>query len=201
MAFAVAMKRANVNVEVLIRTLGNDPLVYGVCTVGLWAGGDVLGIDESEQATVSGTLNFWTSTDPNIAGISNQGTRDKRIRDLVALYGKFKLTGEKVGTFRYGKVRVRVANDATAIAVGDILQVAADTQTIEGETTEVCAVADNMAWEALPADVLQADIIALHSDLSQVLGWATKLLDATPGEDKRTPLILMLQPYRLLVSE
>lgn len=200
MAYTPQMNAANIDVEVLIRQLGNDPLFYGKLTGLVWAGGDVLAIDESEQATVPGTLNLWTaSTDPNIAGVAATGTRDWRIRDSVAQYGKVPLTGEKVGTYRYGKLRVRVANDATAIAVGDILQVAEDTQTIEGDATEICAVADNMAWEVLTSDdTTGTDIINLHTDISQVLGWATLNLDATPGEDKRTPLIMQLQAYKLL---
>lgn len=205
MAFATQLKSASQDCEVWLQTVGEDPLFYGNVTVGLWDGGDVLAIDESEQATLAGTLNIWTAaTDPNIAGVSNKGTRDPRITDLVALYGRadLLLTGEKMSTFKYGKIRVRVANDATEIKIGDILQVAEDSITIEEVATQVVSCADNMAWEAIATtNPSQADIIALHTDLSQVLGWATKELAATPGDNIRTPLIMMLQPYRLLVSE
>lgn len=207
MAFAPQLKAANVDIGILQAQLGNDPLFYNAVTVGLWAGGDVLTIDESEQAATPGKLNIFTvSTDPNIAGISNQGTRDDRIRDLVALYGRadLVLTGEKVGTFRYGKVRVRVTDDISAIAVGDIYQAAEDSQTIEEVDSIAVGVADNMAWEIITAaGATAADILALHIDLSEALGWATDALDAASGgdeDDRRSDLILMLQPYRALTS-
>jgi len=103
MAYSPQLKRANVNVEVLIRTPPGDPLYYGECTLGLWAGSDVLGIDESEKSTTPGTNIPWNSTDANIAGIAAAGTRAWRIRDLVAMYGKAPLTGEKVGAYKFGK--------------------------------------------------------------------------------------------------
>ena len=204
MAFAVNMNKANVDVETWIMSIGEDPMQYGVVTPGLWAGGDVLTIDESAQATVPGTLHFFTvGTDPNIQGIANGGTRDGRIRDPVALYGKFVLTGEKVGVYRYGKIRIRIANDLAAMAVGDIAQAAEDTQTIEGETTEVCAVADNMTWEVITTGagaVDDDDIIALHTDISEVLGHCVEAIAATPGEDKRGKFVMNLQPYKVLTS-
>jgi len=204
MAFSTQMTAANVDVETWIMSIGEDPMQYGVVTPGLWAGGDVLAIDESAQSTTPGTLHFFTvSTDPNIQGIAATGTRDQRIRDPVALYGKFVLTGEKVGVYRYGKIRIRIANDATAIAVGDIGQAAEDTQTIEGETTEICAVADNMSWEVITTGagaVDDDDIIALHTDISECLGHFVEAIDATPGEDTRGKVVLNLQPYKILTS-
>lgn len=207
MAFAPQLKAANVNIGILQQQLGNDPLFYNAVTVGLWAGGDVLTIDESEQAATPGRLNIFTvGTDPNIAGISNQGTRDDRIRDPVALYGRadLVLTGEKVGTFRYGKVRVRVTDDISAVAVGDIYQAVEDSQTIEEVDSIVVGAAGNMTWEVITAaGATAADIIALHIDLGEVLGWATDALGAASGgdeDDRRSDLILMLQPYRALTS-
>lgn len=200
MAFSVNMNRANVDVETWIMSIGEDPMQYGVSTVGLWAGGDVLTIDESAQATVPGTLNIWTAaTDPNIQGIAATGTRDQRIRDPVALYGGFVLTGEKVGVYRYGKIRIRVENTLAAMAVGDIAQVAEDSQTIEGETSQACAVADNMSWNTLTtANPTGAEIQGLHADISQALGHCVEAIAANPGHDARGKFVLNLQPHKAL---
>jgi len=199
------LKKANVDVEVWIKSIGEDPLQYGVCTVGLWAGGDVLSIDEDKQTTNYGQLNVWTaSTDPNIQGVAATGTRDKRIRDPVALYGGHVLTGEKVGVYKYGKIRIRVADDLTAMNIGDIAFVAEDSQTIEEQASQTVAVADNAAWEVLTAaGVTATDIINLHTDLSQVLGSAAEYLAAADGgdeDDRRGKFIMNLQPYRLLTA-
>ena len=200
MAFSKQMNAANVDVETWIMSIGEDPMQYGVVTPGLWAGGDVLSIDESEQSTVPGTLHFFTvGTDPNIQGIGVTGTRDNRMRDPVAMYGKFVLTGEKVGVYRYGKIRIRIANNLSAMAVGDIGQAAEDTQTIEGETTEVCAVATNMSWGTMTtANPSGAEMVAIHTDISEALGHCVEAIGATPGEDKRGKFVMNLQPYKVL---
>jgi hypothetical protein len=184
-------------------SIGEDPMQYGVITPGLWAGGDVLAIDESAQSAVPGTLHFFTvSTDPNVQGIGVTGTRDERIRDPVALRGRFVLEGEKVGVYRYGKIRIRIANDLSAMAVGDIGQAAEDTQTIEGETTEVCAVANNMAWEVITtANPTGAEMVALHTDIAEALGHCVEAIGATPGEDKRGKFVMNLSPYRVLTVD
>ena len=207
MAYSPQLNRANVNVEVLIRTPEGDPLFYNVCTLGLWAGSDVLALDASEQAAVPGTLiPVNPGTDSNIAGVAAAGTRDWRIRDLIAMYGKAPLTGERVGCFRKGKVRIRVADDLAALTIGDIYQAATDTQTIEGVASQTVGVGDNMAWEVITTGagaVDDDDIINLHTDLSEVIGWACEVLGAAAGgdeDDRRGKVIMMLQPYRLLTS-
>jgi hypothetical protein len=203
-AYSPQLNAANVNVEVLVRTPPGDPLYHGICTLGLWAGSDVLGIDDSEKTTTPGTNIPWNTTDANIAGIAAAGTRDWRIRDLVAMYGKAPLTGERVGAYKFGKVRVRVADDISAVNIGDIYQAAADSQTIEGVAAQTVGVADNMAWEVITAaGATAADIVNLHTDISQVLGWATEAVAAASGgdeDDRRAAMILFLQPYRLLTS-
>jgi len=205
MAYTPQLNKANVNVEVLIRTPEGDPLFYDICTLGLWAGSDVLALDASEQAATPGRLiPVVPGTDSNIAGIAAAGTRDWRIRDLVAMYGKAPLTLEKVGCFRKGKVRVRVANDLAALTIGDIYQAATDSQTIEGVASQTVGVGDNFSWEVITAaGATAADIINIHTDLSEALGWATEVLAAAAGgdePDRRGKMIIMLQPYRLLTS-
>ena len=206
MAYSPQLKRANVNVEVLIRTPPGDPLYYGVCTLGLWAGSDVLGIDESEKSTTPGTNIPWNATDANIAGIAAAGTRDWRIRDPVAMYGKAPLTGEKVGAYKFGKVRVRLTDDFAGATLGEILQAVDDSQTIEEIAAQTVGCAKPMAWEVITTGagaVDDADIISLHSDLSECLGWCNEALAAAAGgdeDDRRGKLTLMLQPYRLLTS-
>lgn len=207
MAFQPQMNRANVNVEVMIRPIDSDPLWYGVCTLGLWAGGDVLALDANEiAASPDRHTIIAVGTDANITGIGTKGTRDWRIRDLVAMYGKAPLTLEKVGVFRYGKVRVRIANDFAGCNTGTILQALEDSQTIEGQPTQTVGASIPMVWEVITTGagaVDDDDIINLHTDLSECLGWSTNIVAAAAGgdeSDRRAPLIMMLQPYKLLTS-
>ncbi len=131
MAYAPQMNKANVNVEVLIRPVDSDPLWYGVVTVGLWAGSDVLAIDASEIATSTDRHTiFAAGTDANITGISAAGTRDWRIRGDVEQHARAPFTLEKAGVYRYGKVRVRLTDDFAGCNTGDILQAIGDSQTI-----------------------------------------------------------------------
>jgi len=205
MAYSPQLKAANVNVEVLIRTPEGDPLVYDVCTLGLWAGSDVLAIDESEKSSTPGRMTICNpGTDSNIAGIAAAGTRDWRIRDPVAMYGKAPLTLEKVGCYRKGKVRVRLTDDFAGATIGDILQAVADSQTIEEVATQTVCAAKPMAWEVITtAGATADDIIELHTDISECLGWTAESLAAAAGgdeDDRRGKMILMLQPYKLLTK-
>jgi len=59
-----------------------------------------------------------------------------------------------------------------------------------------------MAWEVLTSDdATSTDIINLHTDISECLGFTAESLAAAAGgdeDDRRGKLILMLQPYKLL---
>lgn len=207
MAYSPQLNRANVDVEVLIRPIDSDPLWYGTVTVGLWAGGDVLAIDASEIATSTDRHTiFAAGSDANITGISAMGTRDQRIRGDVEQYGRVPLTLEKAGVYRYGKVRVRLTDDFAGCNTGDILQAVGDSQTIEGVASQGVGAALPMSWEVITTGaslVDDDDIINLHTDLSECLGWSTTIQAAADGgdeDDRRAPLILMLQPYKLLTS-
>ena len=205
MAYTPQLKKANVNVEVLIRTPEGDPLFYDTCTLGLWAGSDVLAIDESEKTTSPGRMTICDpGTDSNILGIAATGTRDWRIRDEVAMYGMAPLTLEKVGCYRKGKVRVRLTNDYAGSNIGDILQAVADSQTIEEVSAQTVCAAIPMVWEVITAAAPTADdIILLHTDISECLGMGVEALAEAAGgdeHDRRGKLILDLQPYRLLTK-
>lgn len=207
MAYKPQMDKANVDVEVLIRPIDSDPLWYGTVTLGLWAGGDVLAIDASEIATSTDRHTiFAAGVDANITGIGAMGTRDMRVRGDVEQYARIPLTLEKAGVYRYGKVRVRLTNDFAGCNTGDILQAIGDSQTIEGRDTQSVGAAMPMAWEVITTGdgaVDDTDIINLHTDLSECLGWSTNIIAAADGgdeHDRRAPMIVMLQPYRLLTS-
>jgi len=205
MAYEPQLKKANVDVEVLIRPVDSDPLWYGTCTVGLWAGGDVLAIDADKIAanTDRHTI-FAAGTDASITGIGAAGSRDWRVRGGVEQHARVPLTLEKVGVYRYGKVRVRLTDDFAGCNTGNILQAIGDSQTIETVDSQGVGAAMPMGWEVLTAtNPSDTDIINLHTDLSECLGWSTNIITAAEGGDednRRAPMIIMLQPYRLLTS-
>lgn len=205
MAYEPQLNRANVDVEVLVRPIDSDPLWYGTVTVGLWAGGDVLAIDANEiAANPDRQTIFAAGTDISITGIGAMGTRDQRIRGDVEQYSRVPLTLEKAGVYRYGKVRVRLTDDFAGCNTGEILQAVGDSQTIESVDSQGVGCAKVMAWEIITtAGPTADDIIYLHTDLAECLGWSTNIIAAAAAgdeDDRRAPLILMLQPYRLLTK-
>ena len=85
---------------------------------------------------------------------------------------------------------------------GQILQALEDDQTIEGQPTQGVGASIPMVWEVLTSDdTTGTDIINLHTDLSECLGWSTGIVAAAAGgdeSDRRAPIIMQLQPYKLL---
>lgn len=182
------------NIEAKLAPLDNVAFDL-IATHGVWGGGGVAAFDDSSAGQVTHYNQAGSSNDLHIAGLFYKGTRQYNKGYII--YGETPLTGKVVSILRHGQANVRIADDNDTIAVGDVLQAEADSQTIEGVASQAVGVVDKMAWEELTITTpTSTDITNWAADLSAQVGISLEAeASSVDDDDERIACYLEIVPY------
>lgn len=169
-------------------------------STGIWGGGEIMAVDNSESSTGACTYYTAAAADLNIVGVSAMGNEPDR-QYGTAPESSPESDETEVAIIDLARVSVRLANNSNAITHGDLVSAETDSQTIEGETGKTVTAVDLHSWTAIAdaTTIIGSTLDTAHTEWNKILGRANEDQGANTDDAVAIEVTLLLMRPEIVI--